>query len=109
MPNILIIGATRGLGASLVKEYASNKDNEVYGTTRSTSGPKNVSDHVKWVPQIDVSSKNVGSDLVSELDKLGAAGSGGNRAFDVVVRSSTSSFNSLRPHPIPFFSKICLH
>ncbi|RQM06654.1 hypothetical protein DH86_00001275, partial [Scytalidium sp. 3C] len=85
MPNILIIGATRGLGASLVKEYASNKDNEVYGTTRSTSGPKNVSDHVKWVPQIDVSSKNVGSDLVSELDKLGAAGSGGNRAFDVVI------------------------
>ncbi|KAG5944083.1 hypothetical protein E4U59_007646 [Claviceps monticola] len=44
MPSILIVGATRGLDASLAKRYASSdmdpsQANTVYGTTRSDSAP----------------------------------------------------------------------
>lgn len=41
MPVILIVGATRGLGASLVKLYASNADNYVLATARTSNPPAN--------------------------------------------------------------------
>lgn len=90
MPNVLIIGATRGLGASLANLYASKEDTIVYGTTRSASAPKNdkLSDKIIWVPNIDVSESSVGTKLVNQLPALGAGGGmveGGIKAFDVVV------------------------
>ncbi|TVY14184.1 putative oxidoreductase [Lachnellula arida] len=90
MPNILIIGATRGLGASLANLYASTPTNTVYGTTRSPSGPKGLNEKIVWVPNIDVSEEGVGASLVNQLGQLGVAGGmieGKDevRGFDVVV------------------------
>jgi NAD(P)-dependent dehydrogenase (short-subunit alcohol dehydrogenase family) len=39
MPNILVVGATRGLGASIVKTYAADPDNHVLATARNSSPP----------------------------------------------------------------------
>jgi len=88
MPNVLIIGATRGLGAALATAYASQPSTTVYGTTRSPSGPKTLSDKIVWVPHIDVSDASVGKNLVNQLGMLGAGGGmveGGVKAFDVVI------------------------
>jgi NAD(P)-dependent dehydrogenase (short-subunit alcohol dehydrogenase family) len=41
MPVILVVGATRGLGASLVKLYASDSNNDVYATSRTSQTPAN--------------------------------------------------------------------
>ncbi|GAB7352107.1 hypothetical protein MBLNU459_g2605t1 [Dothideomycetes sp. NU459] len=64
MPSILIVGATRGLGLELAKQYASRGEN-VYGTARSDS-PKDV-DSIKWIPKIDVAQECAGSDLAKAL------------------------------------------
>ena len=90
MPTILIIGATRGLGASLATTYASDSKNIVYGTTRSSSGPSEpkLSKDIKWVPHINLMSPSVGSSLVNQLGMLGLGGGmveGGPKGFDVVV------------------------
>ncbi|PQE16183.1 oxidoreductase protein [Rutstroemia sp. NJR-2017a BVV2] len=88
MTNVLIIGATRGLGASLAKKYASQASSTVYGTTRSEKGPIDVHDKVIWVPGIDVSEEGVSRKLVNQLGMLGAGGGmteGGRLVFDVVV------------------------
>lgn len=90
MPNILIIGATRGLGASLAKAYAAQPKTIVYGTTRSAAGPVGLNEKIIWVPHIDVSDSGVGPRLVNQLGSLGVAGGmveGENevRGFDVVV------------------------
>ncbi|ORY16408.1 hypothetical protein BCR34DRAFT_597695 [Clohesyomyces aquaticus] len=53
MPNILIVGATRGLGASLAKVYASNADNHVYATARNTTAPANTKNLI-YIPSIDI-------------------------------------------------------
>jgi NAD(P)-dependent dehydrogenase (short-subunit alcohol dehydrogenase family) len=39
MPTILVVGATRGLGASIVQTYAADADNRVLATARSSSPP----------------------------------------------------------------------
>lgn len=39
MPNILIIGATRGLGASLANYYKSDPSNHVLATARTANPP----------------------------------------------------------------------
>jgi NAD(P)-dependent dehydrogenase (short-subunit alcohol dehydrogenase family) len=90
MPNILIIGATRGLGASLAKAYASQPNTTVYGTTRAATGPTGLDDKIAWVPHIDVSDSGVGKRLVNQLGSLGVAGGmveeeNEVRGFDVVV------------------------
>ena len=90
MPNILIIGATRGLGASLANAYASQPNTTVYGTTRGATGPKGLDEKIAWVPNIDVSDSGVGSRLVNQLGSLGVAGGmvegeSEVRGFDVVV------------------------
>ncbi|GKU05150.1 3-oxoacyl-acp reductase [Fusarium langsethiae] len=68
MPLILVVGATRGLGASIIKQYAEKGDNAVYGTTRSSEGPKDLSTDVKWLPDIDLMQPNVGEKLADLLD-----------------------------------------
>ncbi|RSL56888.1 hypothetical protein CEP54_008589 [Fusarium duplospermum] len=67
MPSILIVGATRGLGASLVKQYA-RAGNTVYGTTRSSKGPEEFPEQVKWITGIDLTQSNVGEKLANLLD-----------------------------------------
>ena len=90
MANVLIIGATRGLGASLANAYASQPSTTVFGTTRSAAGPKGgkLNEKIIWVPNIDVSEEGVGKKLVNQLGMLGGGGGmveGGVKGFDVVV------------------------
>jgi NAD(P)-dependent dehydrogenase (short-subunit alcohol dehydrogenase family) len=82
MPNILIIGATRGLGASLANQYAQQKDTTVYGTTRGTEAPgkKELDGRIVWVRSVDVSVRDVGERLVHQLGVLGV-----EAGLDVVV------------------------
>jgi NAD(P)-dependent dehydrogenase (short-subunit alcohol dehydrogenase family) len=86
--HVLIIGATRGLGAALANEYAAQKDTVVFGTTRSASAPKGLHEKIVWVPHIDVSERDVGGKLVNQLGVLGGGGGmveGGVKKLDVVV------------------------
>lgn len=82
MPSALIVGATRGLGAALVKEYASQGNTDVYGTTRSGSAPQGFPSSVKWLSNIDLNNSNVGSSITRQLK--------GAPPLDVVVSN---------PHP----------
>lgn len=66
MPNILIVGATRGLGAELAKHYAANSSNTVTGTARST--PKDtLHPAITWISGIDIATEPAGRTLVSSL------------------------------------------
>ncbi|OCK85074.1 NAD(P)-binding protein [Lepidopterella palustris CBS 459.81] len=58
MPNVLIVGATRGLGAELAKYYAS-KGNNVFATARTSNPPSNAK-NLTYIPSIDISSENAG-------------------------------------------------
>lgn len=67
--NILIVGASRGLGASLRHLYASKTSTaSVFATSRSSAPPEDSSEsRVSWIQNIDVSQPNVGETLVSQL------------------------------------------
>ncbi|KAJ5344144.1 hypothetical protein N7541_005739 [Penicillium brevicompactum] len=64
MTNVLILGATRGLGASLRSLYSTKPDTHVFATSRSSTEP---SPGVTWLTGIDVSQPDVGQKLVSQL------------------------------------------
>lgn len=67
--NILIVGATRGLGASLRTLYAAKESTKtVFATTRS-SAESSPEKRTTWIPNIDVAQPNVGENLVSQLPK----------------------------------------
>lgn len=68
MAVILVVGATRGLGASIIKQYAEKGGNTVYGTTRSPEGPKGFPEEVKWLSDIDLTQSNIGEKLAGLLD-----------------------------------------
>lgn len=90
MPYILIVGATRGLGASLANLYAADATNTVLGTTRSASAPTtgNLNENIVWLKDVDVSQEDVGTRLVNQLGVLGGRGrmvEGEVRQLDVVV------------------------
>ncbi|WYZ39429.1 hypothetical protein EsH8_III_001343 [Colletotrichum jinshuiense] len=76
MSPVLIVGATRGLGASLTKKYAAD-GSTVYGTTRSQDGPKDFPDSIKWIPGIDLTDSKVGETLVRLL--------GGSKPLSTVI------------------------
>ncbi|RHZ45224.1 oxidoreductase, short chain dehydrogenase/reductase family superfamily [Aspergillus thermomutatus] len=70
--NILIVGATRGLGASLRRLYASKASSTttVFATTRSSAPPEDSSEsesRVSWLQNVDISQPDVGDTLVSQL------------------------------------------
>ncbi|KAF1829474.1 NAD(P)-binding protein [Decorospora gaudefroyi] len=67
MPTILIVGATRGLGASMVQTYAANANNLVLATARTSQPPESTS-NITYVPGIDLESPHAGSDLVHFLE-----------------------------------------
>ena len=65
--NVLIVGASRGLGASLAAQYAAENGTQVYGTTRSASKSKDEpsSSSIRWIRGIDLSRPSAGRDLVA--------------------------------------------
>lgn len=73
MVSVLIVGATRGLGASLVKRYASQADTTVFATSRSSSAPEGFPDSVQWLHGIDLMKPSVGDDLAGELKERKAS------------------------------------
>lgn len=66
MPNVLIIGATRGLGASLVQKYAAENNSTVFATSRSENAPFNLK-NVTVIPGIDLSLESAGAKLASHF------------------------------------------
>lgn len=76
--SILIVGATRGLGASLARQYAQ-QGKTVYGTTRSSKGPdpSGFPDAVKWLPSVDLMNRDAGDTIASLLQ--------GKEPLDTVV------------------------
>lgn len=80
-PSVLVIGATRGLGAALVKQYASQSSTKVYATTRSNAGPSGFPENVEWLTEIDLMNSSVGDTLVAKLKAKT------NAPLDVVVRN----------------------
>lgn len=63
--NILIVGATRGLGASLGAVYSKVSSNHVFGTSRSSTPGSNSA--LTWLTGVDISQPDVGQKLVSQL------------------------------------------
>ncbi|KAL1845625.1 hypothetical protein VTK73DRAFT_467 [Phialemonium thermophilum] len=66
--SVLIVGATRGLGASLTKQYAQS-GHVVYGTTRSTESPAaaDFPDGVRWVHSVDLTEEKAVDTLARSL------------------------------------------
>lgn len=69
MPNILIVGASRGLGAELTKQY-SDRNDHVYATARSDKHPPS-SPKITYIPNIDIAKEDAGSKLASAIGKNG--------------------------------------
>ena len=69
MPNVLVLGATRGLGASFVKEYLKRGD-FVFGTARGAKAPDS-SKGVEYITGIDVSEEIAGENLVKAIQPSG--------------------------------------
>ncbi|KAK9234210.1 hypothetical protein V1525DRAFT_413798 [Lipomyces kononenkoae] len=90
--SVLIVGATRGLGASLTKLYSSKPSTIVFATTRSSDPPSSHDSNnkkVNWLVDIDIASPDVGRKLTSQLpssSKLStviiSAGYFGSETFD---------------------------
>ncbi|KAJ7106561.1 oxidoreductase [Mycena epipterygia] len=67
MPTILIVGATRGLGASLATAYAASGA-IVYATARAADPPAAPAHpNITWIPGIDIASESAGNTLASAL------------------------------------------
>ncbi|KAJ5643535.1 uncharacterized protein N7484_006042 [Penicillium longicatenatum] len=64
--NILVVGATRGLGASLRALYAKDPAKHVYATSRSESAPQ-TDKATTWLTGIDLTQSDVGQKLVSQI------------------------------------------
>lgn len=69
MTNILIIGATRGLGASLATIYSAQANTTVYGTARNEI-PKGLDERIIWVKGIDLVEEDVGEKLIKGLREV---------------------------------------
>ncbi|KAI9676562.1 MAG: hypothetical protein M1817_000721 [Caeruleum heppii] len=89
MPNILIVGASRGLGASLAQQYAQQSDANVFATSRSPDQKTADKPNITYVPAIDIASESCGPTLVSQIpsDKhldivIITAGYFGTESFD---------------------------
>lgn len=63
MPVQLIVGATRGLGNELLKQYAQDSANVVYGTARKDA-PEESSNNIKWIGGVDIGTKEAGEVVV---------------------------------------------
>lgn len=75
MPTVLVVGATRGLGFELAKQYSERGDT-VYGTARS-SKPQGAPASIKWIDGIDVAEESAGEKLAKSLN--------GGQKLDIVI------------------------
>ncbi|KAF1952131.1 NAD(P)-binding protein [Byssothecium circinans] len=66
MAVILIVGATRGLGASLAKKYAVDSKNQVLATARSSEPPADTK-NLSYIPNIDVATPEAGKNLLKYI------------------------------------------
>ncbi|KAI9843061.1 MAG: hypothetical protein M1838_002878 [Thelocarpon superellum] len=81
---VLIIGATRGLGASLTTLYASDTNNTVFATSRS--GEARHEKNVHWIPGIDIADAEAGDKVVDYLRQHDdESSSGGSLKLDIVI------------------------
>jgi len=93
MAKVLVVGATRGLGASLAKQYASTAS-AVFGTGRSAHAPESFKDsafkNVIFIPSIDVAKEQAGPELAKAIKSIAqtldtviiTAGYFGTESFD---------------------------
>lgn len=65
MPSVLIVGATRGLGFELAKQYAA-KDYKVTGTARSNPA-KDAPNSINWISGVDVAEEAAGRKIADGL------------------------------------------
>ncbi|TKA77661.1 hypothetical protein B0A55_04615 [Friedmanniomyces simplex] len=65
MPNVLVIGATRGLGYQLAKQYAQ-REHSVTGTARSAK-PKDAHHDIHWITGVDVATEDAGKKIAEGL------------------------------------------
>jgi len=70
MPKVLVVGASRGLGAEMAKKYAADAESTVLATSRSENTKD--FDNVKWIPNIDVAAKEAGAKLAEGCKSHGA-------------------------------------
>ena len=75
MPTVLVVGASRGLGLELVKQYAQYDGNKVLGTSRSEN--KQTTKNVKWISGIDIATKEAGTKLADACES--------SKPIDVVI------------------------
>lgn len=86
MPNVLVIGATRGLGLELARQY-SEQGHNVTGTARSNR-PSNFPLPIKWITGVDVAEESAGKTIVDGLEGakqdlvILSAGYFGKESFD---------------------------
>lgn len=66
MPNVLVIGATRGLGSHLAKHYAQ-REHSVTGTARSNDKPHGLHHDIHWLTGIDVATEDAGRKIAGGL------------------------------------------
>jgi len=87
MPVVVVIGATRGLGQSLVKYYSKQPNTTIYGTSRHDKAPEEPGS-TKWITGVDVGTKSAGKVIASALGSttidtlLVSAGFFGKESFD---------------------------
>lgn len=65
MPNVLIVGATRGLGAEVAQRYAK-AEYSVTGTARSTPG-KDLHHDINWISNVDIAEETAGKTITDGL------------------------------------------
>ena len=90
MPTILVVGATRGLGASIVKTYAEDPNNQVLATARTPDPPADskstepaiialpsrcetcrllsVAKNIAYIPSIDIATPEASTTLIHYLE-----------------------------------------
>ncbi|KAK6199683.1 hypothetical protein LQW54_010001 [Pestalotiopsis sp. IQ-011] len=94
MSSALIVGSTRGLGAELAKQYASQGSGQVYGTSRSGSKPDGFPESIKWLSNIDLTKPSVADELTKQLK--------GEKPLDTVIiaagRFTTEDFFDKGPN-----------
>lgn len=70
--NVLIVGATRGLGLALTKSYAKHGHN-VYGTARSPPTPDLEKITKNWIPDVNLASPSCSTNLLRGLSALSSS------------------------------------
>ncbi|KAF2429514.1 NAD(P)-binding protein [Tothia fuscella] len=68
MPTVLVVGATRGLGKSILDKYAAKPSTLVYGTARNDK-PQNHANNVKWIGKVDLSTEDAGGKIVAQYEE----------------------------------------